>query len=213
MPDGTIRDGETDCNIALNPEAPSCGKTRFGCWSCTVVERDRSMEGMVQSGEEWMKPLWDYREMLLDYRDREDKRNSRRRNGQLGLGAFNLDVRKELLEKLFIIEMDDEFIKREIKLISDNEIEIIQRYWNEDGDIENSALNLALRFGRDIDTITTHEIDELLNSIENKNYSRELFKRIYEIEKRRKNISMRIGVLNEIENRVMNYNKGGFIED
>ncbi len=75
------------------------------------------------------------------------------------------------------------------------------------------ALNLALRFGRDIDTITTHEIDELLNSIENKNYSRELFKRIYEIEKRRKNISMRIGVLNEIENRVMNYNKGGFIED
>ena len=32
---------EADCNIALNPESPSCGKTRFGCWVCTVVETDR----------------------------------------------------------------------------------------------------------------------------------------------------------------------------
>ena len=34
-----------DCNIALNPGAPSCGKTRFGCWVCTVVEKDRSNGG------------------------------------------------------------------------------------------------------------------------------------------------------------------------
>ncbi len=29
--------GEGDCNIALNPDSPTCGKTRFGCWVCTVV--------------------------------------------------------------------------------------------------------------------------------------------------------------------------------
>ena len=34
--------GEADCNIALNPDSPSCGKTRFGCWTCTVVDKDRS---------------------------------------------------------------------------------------------------------------------------------------------------------------------------
>jgi DNA sulfur modification protein DndC len=213
MPDGTIRDGDADCNIALNPEAPSCGKTRFGCWTCTVIDKDRSMEGMVQSGEEWMKPLWEYREILLDYRDREDKRNSRRRNGQLGLGAFNIDVRKELLEKLFIIEEEEEFIQRGIELISNEEIEIIQEYWNGDGDIENTALKLAIKYGRDVNIVESHEIDEVLSSITSKEYSRELFNRIYEVEKKRKNSSMRIGILNEIEERVNNYYKGEFVEN
>ena len=213
LADGTIRDGEADCNIALNPEAPSCGKTRFGCWTCTVIDKDRSMEGMVQSGEEWMKPLWDYREILLEYRDREDKRNSRRRNGQLGLGAFNLNVRKELLEKLFIIEKDGEFVKRGIELISNREIEIIQEYWNRDGDIENSALKLAIKYNRDVPIVETNEIDEVLSSIASNKYSRELFNRIYEIEKQRKNSSMRIGILNEIEDRVNNYYKGEFVEN
>jgi DNA sulfur modification protein DndC len=213
MPDGTVRDGDADCNIALNPEAPSCGKTRFGCWTCTVIDKDRSMEGMVQSGEEWMKPLWEYREILLEYRDREDKRNSRRRNGQVGLGAFNLDVRKELLERLFIIEKDSNFIQRNITLISNEEIETIQLYWNGDGDIENSALTLAVKYGRDVEIVETHEIDEVLSSITSKEYSRELFNRIYEVEKKRKNSSMRIGILNEIEERVNNYYRGEFVEN
>jgi len=213
MPDGTVRDGDADCNIALNPEAPSCGKTRFGCWTCTVIDKDRSMEGMVQSGEEWMKPLWEYREILLEYRDREDKRNSRRRNGQVGLGAFNLDVRKELLERLFIIEKGSNFIQRNITLISNEEIETIQAYWNGDGDIENSALTLAVKYGRDVEIVETHEIDEVLSSITSKEYSRELFNRIYEVEKKRKNSSMRIGILNEIEERVNNYYRGEFVEN
>lgn len=212
LPDGTVRDGDADCNIALNPEAPSCGKTRFGCWTCTVIDKDRSMEGMVQSGEEWMKPLWDYREILLEYRDREDKRNSRRRNGHLGLGAFNINVRKELLEKLLIIEQVPEFIDRGVQLISTQEIEIIQEYWNHDGDIENSALTLAIKYKRDVKTIETHEIDEVLSKLNLSTYSRELFNRIYEVEKSRKNSSNRIGILNEIEERVDNYFKGQFIE-
>jgi len=212
MPDGTVRDGDADCNIALNPEAPSCGKTRFGCWTCTVIDKDRSMQGMVQNGEEWMKPLWEYREMLLDYRDREDKRNSRRRNSQLGLGAFNIDVRKELLEKLFIIENSEDFIQREVELISNEEVEIIQKYWNIDGDIENSALLLAIEYGRDIKIVQSNEIRNILSTIKMSDYSRELFNRIYEVEKSRKNSSNRIGILSEIEERVDNYFKGQFIE-
>ena len=212
MPDGSVRDGDADCNIALNPEAPSCGKTRFGCWTCTVIDKDRSMQGMVQNGEEWMKPLWDYREILLDYRDREDKRNSRRRNAQLGLGAFNLDVRKELLEKLFIIENSEDFTKREVELISNEEVEIIQEYWNIDGDIENSALLLAIEYGRDIKIVQSNEISDILSTVEMSDYSRELFNRIYEVEKSRKNSSNRIGILSEIEERVDNYFKGQFIE-
>ncbi|NEW61713.1 DNA phosphorothioation system sulfurtransferase DndC [Sulfurovum sp. bin170] len=213
MADGSVRDGDADCNIALNPEAPSCGKTRFGCWTCTVIEKDRSMEGMVQNGEEWMKPLWEYREVLLDYRDREDKRGHRRRNGQLGMGAFNLDVRKELLEKLFEIEITEEFQKRDVELISSEEVEIIQTYWNNDGDIENSALKLAQKYKRKIQMKESNDITVALNDMELDNASKELFSRIYEIEKSRKNSSNRIGILKEIEERVSNYYKGSFIEN
>jgi len=47
--------GEADCNIALNPEAASCGKTRFGCWVCTVVSKDKSMENMLRNKSDvWM---------------------------------------------------------------------------------------------------------------------------------------------------------------
>lgn len=129
------------------------------------------------------------------------------------MGAFNIDVRKELLENLFKIEEKEDFIQRKIELISNQEIEIIQEYWNNDGDIENSALNLALQYGRQIKTVKSNEIDEVLSMIDNKNYSRELFNRIYEVEKKRKNSSSRIGILNEIEERVNSYYKGQFVEN
>jgi DNA sulfur modification protein DndC len=129
------------------------------------------------------------------------------------MGAFNIDVRKELLEELFKIEEKKEFRNRGIKLISNEEIEIIQEYWNTDGDIENSALNLAIKYGRNVKIVESHEIDKVLSAISHKNYSKELFNRIYEVEKKRKNSSIRIGILNEIEERVNNYYRGEFIEN
>ena len=72
---------------------------------------------------------------------------------------------------------------------------------------------MAIKYGRDIETVESHEIDEVLSSITSKEYSRELFNRIYEVEKKRKNSSMRIGILNEIEERVNNYYRGEFVEN
>ncbi len=204
---------EADCNIALNPESPSCGKTRFGCWTCTVVDKDKSMDGMIKSGEEWMLPLWDYREKLLKYRNREDKRNSRRKNSQRGLGDFTLATREELLEDIFIIEKMSEFKNRDIELISDIELELIQKNWDRDGDIENSALKLAKKYKRlKNKSVENSEIENILSEL-NIDFSKELFKRIYEIEVNRKNLSNRVGILQDIESRVKNYSKGLFIEN
>jgi len=72
---------------------------------------------------------------------------------------------------------------------------------------------LAIKYGRNIEIVESHEIDEVLSSITSKEYSRELFNRIYEVEKKRKNSSMRIGILNEIEERVNNYYRGEFVEN
>jgi len=143
--------GEADCNIALNPEAASCGKTRFGCWVCTVVSQDKSMANMLRNDEDmWMKPLHEFRNKLEKYRYDHTKRQSRRRNGQKSVGPFLLSVRKELLEELLEIEQKLIALGKmgSKKLISDEEIEQIQEEWLHDGDFFESAITMAHNVGR-----------------------------------------------------------------
>jgi DNA sulfur modification protein DndC len=55
-----------ECPLVVDLSTPSCGGSRFGCWVCTVVERDRSMEAMIDNGEEWMAPMLDFRDFLAE---------------------------------------------------------------------------------------------------------------------------------------------------
>lgn len=143
--------GEADCNIALNPEAATCGKTRFGCWVCTVVSKDKSMENMLRNEEDqWMQPLHGFRNKLEDYRYDDTKRQKRRRNGQKSIGPFLLDVRKELFSELLSIEKNLTDKLHSKKLISDEEIAQIQEEWLHDGDFFESAITIANEYGRDI---------------------------------------------------------------
>ena len=215
---------EGDCNIALNPDSPSCGKTRFGCWVCTVVEKDRSMEGMLKNGEEWMQPLWAYREKIYTYRNDITKRYSRRRNGASGSGAFLMDVRKELLKELLETEKKvninyhnlkkdaNDYKEEKIQIIRDKEIIEIQKKWDGDGDISNSAYRIAQEFNRLNDKQITTPLREELESFKDEDFNIELFERIYEIEAHSKNISKRYGTLKDIEKRVLNFYKGEYRE-
>lgn len=64
---GATADGE--CPLVVDTSTPSCGDSRFGCWVCTLVEKDKSMTAMIQndSDKEWMMPLLDLRN-ALDFR-------------------------------------------------------------------------------------------------------------------------------------------------
>lgn len=216
---------EGDCNIALNPESPSCGKTRFGCWVCTVVEKDRSMQGMLKNGEEWMEPLWLYREKLYSDRNNPEKRDTRRRNGSLGAGPFLPKVRRELLRNLLQAEVDvnkkyheikkdstDYNPNEEIELIKDEEIVLIQQNWDIDGDLSNKAFRIAQNFDRLMDKPTTTKLREELEVYKDEDFNIDLFERIYEIESYRKNISNRYSIINDIEKRVVDFYKGEFRE-
>ena len=44
-----------ECPLVIDSSTPSCGQSRFGCWTCTVVDRDRSMEALVDCGEEHLE--------------------------------------------------------------------------------------------------------------------------------------------------------------
>lgn len=59
----------------------SCGNSRFGCWICTVVREDKSLTGFIENGEEYLKPLLDFRNWLLSIRDKYEYRTTYRRDG------------------------------------------------------------------------------------------------------------------------------------
>lgn len=127
-----------ECPVVLSKDdAPSCGSTspRFGCWTCTVVKKDRSLEGLVGAGFDELEPLMDFRNWLLELRENEENRLPFRRDGAMKhredgsrvWGPFRMEVRREILKALKELEME---IGR--SLISQGEEEIIDDIWRRD---------------------------------------------------------------------------------
>ena len=147
--------GGGECPLVITKEqAPSCGTSspRFGCWTCTVVQKDRSLRGLIDSGHaeaERMEALFTFREWLLELREDNSKRLPVRRDGNPKqrddgspvLGPFRLDVRKEILRRLR--ELQNELGEQ---LIVPAEIECIEDVWWRDEIREDArqALNYSL---------------------------------------------------------------------
>ena len=131
---------DADCPLVIDATTPSCGSSRFGCWVCTVVDKDKSMAGMIASGESWMQPLMDFRDWLYEIRNDETKRMNRRRSGQEGLGPFIMEVRKEILERLLHIEN-----KVGYDFISLPELSAIQLQWRYDGNFDYEVAEIYER--------------------------------------------------------------------
>jgi DNA sulfur modification protein DndC len=206
--------GEGDCNIALNPESQSCGKTRFGCWVCTVVSQDKSMANMLKNPEDmWMKPLHEFRNLLEEYRHTSEKRQPRRRNGQKSIGPFKLSTRKELLEKLLATEKD---LKKELAgktLISDEELVQVQAEWLNDGDFFESAIKLAREYGRDIpyESVKAFNEDEqeYIDEIcKESNINKKLIDHIMQCEHSYRHHTIRAKAFNEFETIIERFAKG-----
>lgn len=127
-----------ECPLIIDKsQAPSCGtsSSRFGCWTCTVVAKDKSMEGFIDSGYGHLAPLLDFRDWLSEIRDNPTKRQAHRRggmitfmsNGKLIPGPFTFETRKEILDKLLLIQSE-----LGEPLISNEEISVIKKIWAED---------------------------------------------------------------------------------
>lgn len=75
-----------ECPLVIDKSTPSCGNSRFGCWTCTVVTQDKALHGLIESGADWMKPLLDFRNTLYKTTKPENKekyRNHKRRTGKV----------------------------------------------------------------------------------------------------------------------------------
>ncbi|SKJ66982.1 PUA domain (predicted RNA-binding domain) [Mycobacteroides abscessus subsp. massiliense] len=139
MYQGASPDGE--CPLVVDSSTPSCGDSRFGCWTCTLVDKDKSMSAMIQNDEEkeWMLPLLDLRN-ALDVADDRHLRDFRRMNGSVQLfngkpipGPYTQDSREDWLRRLleaqaFIRAEGPDYV-RSLDLITQAELDEIRRIW------------------------------------------------------------------------------------
>lgn len=122
--------GGGECPFVMTTgDAPSCGSSsaRFGCWTCTVVDKDKSLEAMIDAGHDHLEPLAAFRDRLKKVSQTPEYRSLVRRNGQPGLGPLTLEARRMLLEELLVIRE-----QTSQPLISDHEVRLIREQWEKD---------------------------------------------------------------------------------
>ena len=143
---------DNECPLVVDTSTPSCGSSRFGCWVCTMVSQDKSLTAMIQNDEEkeWLQPLLDFR-VELDVEDSRDRRDFRRRNGNVQLyernlegeiaiepipGPYSKEARDYLLTRLLSVQTEIRSKApedmRDITLISNEELSEIRRIWLEE---------------------------------------------------------------------------------
>lgn len=140
--------GGAECPLVTDKsEAPSCGSasSRFGCWTCTVVEKDKSAEAFVEAGYGDLEPLLDFRDWLKALREQGDMRMANRRNGTLNFvgegrlipGPFTLEARQLILSRLLQMQEEVGYV-----LIRPGEVEAIRKIWAVDNRSYTSAAAL-----------------------------------------------------------------------
>ena len=143
---------DNECPLVVDTSTPSCGDSRFGCWVCTMVNKDKSMEAMIQNDEEkeWLQPLLEIRNEL-DVQKDDDRRDFRRLWGNVQLferkskdkksivpvpGPYTKKWREYWLRKVLEAQVQvrenapEEF--KDISLITPEELSEIRRIWLEE---------------------------------------------------------------------------------
>jgi putative sulfurtransferase DndC len=132
--------------VVTNDSHRSCGQSRFGCWICTVVKEDKSMSALIKNGVEWMRPLLDFRNRLVENRNISENRSETRRNGQLAvdetghkMGNYTMEYRIQLLHELLTIQKETQQYRSSIDLITSQELIAIQVMWYRDGNFSKTV--------------------------------------------------------------------------
>jgi DNA sulfur modification protein DndC len=211
-----------ECPLVVDTKTPSCGNSRFGCWVCTVVERDRSMEAMIDNGEEWMQPMLEFRDWLATTQDPERKstiRDLRRRSGQYSYwgandekiiwGPYKFEFRQEILRRLLraqrAVRDDDE--RSEFPLITIAELEEIRKLWRTElSDWEDTVPRIWKEetgedFGWLIDDTPSGSADELAlirDAAQTHDVPPGLMQELIEIERRTTGLHRRTAVYDQI---------------
>jgi len=212
---------DEECPLVIDKSTPACGSSRFGCWTCTVVNRDRALEGLIEDGEVWAKPLLEFRNWLKEIRDdplmREKIRKSQKKKkiiadfwgeefnayehrGHQTLGPFTLNARYEMFRRL--MELNKKLSKQHIELISSEEIKAIQTIWAYEGGNIESIQDIIDKRGIEHNTELKEKFEKIC---EDSNISPDLIQKLLIVENDYSNLSRRKGLYNRLERVVEEY--------
>ena len=206
--------------VVTDKNHTSCGQSRFGCWTCTVVKQDKSMSALIKNGEDWMKPLLKFRDNLEKERNFSDNRLATRRNGQAAItedghkqGNYSPEYRARKLRELLELQKEIQKIKPLTELITNQELIAIQVYWYRDSIFDFKVGEIFAKiYGRDIET----ENANIENSIEkrllktvcaNNRVDYELINNLLTLQHSKTLLLTNYGLQNDIEKRIEDFVK------
>ncbi|HYY92744.1 MAG TPA: phosphoadenosine phosphosulfate reductase family protein [Candidatus Dormibacteraeota bacterium] len=98
---------------------------RFGCWMCTVVRQDRTMNALVNSSKNaFLEPLIWFRNHVIEATSTTLAPSSRLRRPDGALGRLTLETRKTLYLELLEVQK-----KVKLQLITKEERDAITKFW------------------------------------------------------------------------------------
>jgi DNA sulfur modification protein DndC len=200
--------------MVTNKNHTSCGQSRFGCWTCTVVPVDKSMTTLIKNGHTWMQPLLDLHKSMIIDRNKPEYRKETRRDGTLainGMGTYNEVYKKKLFTQLLQAQHEIQKQYPFLDLISNKELIAIQMNWYRDlifdfkvADIYNEVYNKNLIM-QDINLKQQKEI-ELLKSVCNGSKSDfYLIQELLTLQKNKALLNRKRGLKDDMENVIEKY--------
>lgn len=206
--------------VVVNKEHSSCGQSRFGCWTCTVVKNDKSMTALVSNGQEWMQPLMDFRNRLVENRNLTENRSETRRNGQEAVredgshnGNYLPHYRYSILKDLLTIQKMVQKEKPFVTLINNQELIAIQVIWTRDGIFEYSVGQLYKEiYNKDINTSSIKTLDDTERRIlrevcqDDLEYY-DLIDNLITLQETKTLLISKYGLHNDVENRIESFVK------
>lgn len=210
--------------VVTDKKHDSCGQSRFGCWTCTVVKNDKSMNSLVNNGRNWMQPLLDFRNRLVEGRNLPDNRKDTRRNGQMAVneegenrGSYTIDYRYRILKDLLTAQRQVQQDRPDITLISNQELIAIQVIWNRDLYFDHTVGEVYKKiYGKDINTSNIKSLDVTEKRIirevcaENIEYYN-LIENLISLQETKTLMITKYGLHNDIERRIEKFATGKVI--
>lgn len=204
--------------VVVNKEHNSCGQSRFGCWTCTVVKKDKSMSSLVNNGQNWMEPMLEFRNRLVEGRNISENRYSKRRNGQEAIredGTFNGNYtaayRYEILKDLLFVQKEVQKERPHITLINNQELIAIQVTWNRDGYFDHTVGDLYKEiYNKEFSTNNIKSLDDTERRIlkevceEEPNYYH-LIDNLIALQETKTLMISKYGLHNDVEKRIENF--------
>jgi DNA sulfur modification protein DndC len=213
-----------ECPLIYDTSLPTCGDSRFGCWVCTMVGKDKSMSAMIQNDEEkkWMTPLLKFRDEELAVQDDRPLRDFRRMSGQVQLyydrpipGPYLQHVREDWLRKLLTIQkqlQENNNIPETVRqsdIISIDELQEIRKIWVLDKhELEDSLPQIYEGVygtpypGTKLDDtliFKKDDMDLLKSASDGDRFHYELVRELIDVERQNRNKQRRVGLFDTLE--------------